>query len=960
MKKSSEDGYLAINDIILKPVTKRQSGTEGMIKFPSDFVSISLNHTDPSTEFETMISGIDFSLGDLRINNLASVVPPIRFLDPTTKATTLWNDFLLSPKSEKTVDVQLSLRLKIDGVDSPWKMNDEIGFTISTDAMALTGELTALIETSKFLRLPLKHIFNPSCWLALIHAPEFGDDGHIVSDGTINLGLSSTYAYFSEIDIEAECVVCSKGMRLLPRMLDIFKTTGAVRVLGARLSEVTKTIMESGSVRTVIGRVLHEAPFSCPVSSKYDPNATFVDYPSLNFPGLSATDIDTILFATLLVAEIGLVAVAENHRLFSYQSSSPLVLQASLSSDLNYVDWGNFGTSLGLGTLGDELFKSGLEFIQGYDANGKLRINSLIDDSLLDDNGTLTARLGDTSFDIDGLILSLNEVKVGGLNNFLSVTLADPIGPQTISNEFVISGIVFEISASLDILSTEDPPQEVTLSLGVDDLAFSVALLAAFDVEQLGNLEFGSIVDTKNILTCLLSTAVRINVPSISVSSIKLRKPVVRGLIEETHNLLSMTLDQVYDEFQPNIEEALPIILDTSVRAILNSIVDNLVDGAECPRRDPGEADVDYRSMLSGVSRLYGNLPSLAMEFFRSRLLSLDASSGFAQLNRVIKTWTTNTYGTTGTLGFPYHLIDSTTRRFRRIGIEVFKFALGEFSVENLDSVEAPVILLEPNPENGTLLNNHVRLGLEPKPVRFTAEAMLESQGDPALTSQNSVEVVMDVVDVEIFAQVLAKLGVEEFLSFRLKQLLDTNCWLALFRTNDGTRDLLINNLAIAVSSFRMSFRCLSEGTCSNGLHEADLVLEYVTRKFGSDLGDVLMNVIEDIAEGEYFHLMLDEWIEDAARACPEVTEVAPVVRRNQAPFLDLSLDTLRKITLLSVFLIEAGAVGVFDSHSSFSTDWDPLAAQENLLVNTTELIDFTNFSTSVGDWAETLVDELR
>ena len=250
VKKSGEDGYLAINDILLKPVTKRQSRKEGMINFPADFVSISFNHTDPSSEFGTMMSGIDFSLGDLRVTNLASVVPPLRFLDPTTKATTLWNDFLFSPKSEKTVDVHLSFRLKIDGVDSPWKMNDEIGFTVSTDAMALTGELTALVETSKFLRLPLKHIFNPGCWLALIHAPEFGDDGHIVSDGTMNLGLSSTYAYFSEIDIEAECVVCSKGMRLLPRMLDIFKTTGAVRVLGARLSEVTKTIMESGSVRT--------------------------------------------------------------------------------------------------------------------------------------------------------------------------------------------------------------------------------------------------------------------------------------------------------------------------------------------------------------------------------------------------------------------------------------------------------------------------------------------------------------------------------------------------------------------------------------------------------------------------------------------------------------------------------------------------------------------------------------
>ena len=59
------------------------------------------------------------------------------------------------------------------------------------------------------------------------------------------------------------------------------------------------------------------------------------------------------------------------------------------------------------------------------------------------------------------------------------------------------------------------------------------------------------------------------------------------------------------------------------------------------------------------------------------------------------------------------------------------------------------------------------------------------------------------------------------------------------------------------------------------------------------------------------------------------------------------------------VGLLEVGAVGIFETHSSFPTEWDPLSAQDALLLNETQLTDFANFTTSVGDWANTLVDEL-
>ena len=948
---------LPINDILVKPFTQGQSGIEGSLLFPSDFVSVSLKLPSRNA-VRNLVSGVEFAMGNIRIDNLATVVNPLILLEPTSEATALRNDILVMPGSPKAVDLHLTLDLIIDGGDSPWNMSDTIDFGIHINSVAFGGKLTALIETSKFLRLPIQHVFNINCWIAMIPSPEMDSDGSFVRDELVPLGLSSVSAILSGVGIDASCDDCSAGLGLLPEVLEIFESTGAVRLLGERLSAMTKTIIEGQNpFHTMIDRMLWQAPFSCPVSSKYDPDVVFADYPKMAVPSLSATDLDTLLFSTILAAEIGIIAIAENHRTFSYEPANPLELQQSVSSNSTFLDWTAIGTSLGLGSIGDRLFDTALKYIEGRDENGRLHINTLVKDYLLGDDGVLAVDFQDQAIKYDELTVSLKDVKVGGLDTFQSIAIAKPIGPQTISNEFVLQKLSVEVSLWVDDLSTEDPPKELSFSFGFDDLAFSLVLFVAVDADKIGDLELGSIVNTNDIFSCVMSAVHKLYIPNISLLSATFPKPQVRGLLIETDDVIAATLDRIHEDFGSRIEASLPVLLDTSLRSVLNSFAKNLLTEATCPDRASTGGNVDFRSMFGGAS-LYGNLPGLAKELFQSNFLSMDKTTGLAQLNTMLRSWTGSS-----TLSVNAYLIDVAVRRFRKIGIDMLKFAFGKLSIENFDTVKTPITIIEPNSSNGTLLDNRVSLGGEPDPIRITAEAVLDSKGDPALTSRNDLELSVEFSDVDIFAVILAKLGVDDFMSVRLRRLFNMNCWLALFHNEDGGRDLMIETLSLAVSSFRIRVKCLSQGTCSSGLSRADQFLRNITSESGlaGMLETVILDTIEEILQSDYFHSVLDSWIENSASACPESPTSPLTVRRKVAADVpEFSLDVLQKLTLLVIFGAEAGSIGLFESHAELSTEWDPLSAQQMLAINETELIDFTNFTDSIGDWANTLLDELR
>ena len=954
-------GSVALNDALVNPITTAQSGTSGELFFEGSFISIAIDSLGDN-EFATMISGLNFSAGDTRITNLASLVPPISLMEPTMKPRALWNTLRFSDGIPETVDMNITLRLNIDGNESPWTMNDEVVFRASFDGVVLSGELQALVETSKFLRLPLKHVFDLDCWLSMIPPPEVDLSGEFIVDDTLQLGLISLSPVLKGFSLGATCVTCSNGLAYLPSLLFIFQSAGAMDLLGSRLGFLAKSIfLGRNPVQVLVDRMLFEASYACPVSPRYDEDRIVPQYPPLGFPDLSATDVDTLLFATMLFGQVGLVAISENHRMYSYVPIDPLQLQETVSPGSNYLDWTAFGTSLGLGGIGDQIFDEALSFLEGRDSTGNLRINTLVKDNLLDSDGAFSLSFQDVSVEVDQMALSLDEVRITGLDNFQSIKLLDPLGPQTLSNEFAIGSLGIEITASVDILSTADPPQEVTFSFGLSNLSFSVILFATIDVDKVGGLELGSIVNTGDLLSCILSTFDQLIVPRISINSADLQKPSVAGLFADSSSVLSSTIDRVWEQFQLTIDEALPILFDTSIRKIINSVVDNILTDAICPERDSATGFVDFRDLFAGLLP-YGTLPQLAMDLVRSELFSLDVTTGFAKLNDLVRSWTTETYGTDGLIGTDEYLFDKWTRRFRRIGIDRLQFAFGKTRVENIDTIKAPITLLEPDPSNGTLLNNYIGLGGEPNPIRFSAEVVLESQGDSALTSKNDMEFAVEIANVDIFASILARIDLDDFMSFQLRQLLDLNCWFALFYRDDAARDLMLETLSITVSSFQMHVTCLLENSCSSGLSEADLFLKNITQsEEGEVLVRLLLDAVQEILESDYVHSLLDQWIADAAVSCPEISSDSPLVRRTAtSPSAQLSMDAMQKVAAVVVFGLEAGAVGIFESHASMSTEWDPLAAQDALTINDTELIDFTNFTTSMGDWANTLVNELR
>ena len=300
------DPFVSLNDVLIKPVTEMQSGTAGRLQFPSNFLDLSIE--THSMGFGSLISGVGLSMGNIRIDNLASVVAPVELLSPTTQASTLWNDVTMSPGSPEAIELRVAFRLAIDGEDSPLAMNDEIDFKISLNTMALSGEVQASVESSKFLRMPLGHIFNIDCWLATMASPG-------------GLDVSSIATSLVGLKLEADCVACSDAQFYLQSMFIIFGTAGAVELLGSRLSSLAESILEGdGPIQQLVDRMLSEAQYACPVSSQYDPDFVQPDYPPLGFPNLTPTDLDTLLF-TAMLGEFGSNRERTSSSLFCLTSS---------------------------------------------------------------------------------------------------------------------------------------------------------------------------------------------------------------------------------------------------------------------------------------------------------------------------------------------------------------------------------------------------------------------------------------------------------------------------------------------------------------------------------------------------------------------------------------------------------------------------------------------------------------
>ena len=492
------------------------------------------------------------------------------------------------------------------------------------------------------------------------------------------------------------------------------------------------------------------------------------------------------------------------------------------------------------------LFETALDQLdQLFGGNDEeLGINNLLRSYILNENGVFVLRLDGllkdaSSFELHDKLsktrISLEEVRVYGLD---SLTKFDPlvvVGDYTLKNEFSWKSLSIEIDAVLDMQSSslenailkqnagssqEGIVEEITMQIGAENIDVVASLFALIDPEALERLTFGSVLsltgsaDDSWLISCLTSAIKYLRFSELSILPEQINVPTLEGFLDDGIDRIISKLAEIAVEMYHDflVDDILPKMMQSTVKTFANDLLENILED----RTDPSEACpefaitagdneyVDFReffgareianggfgdlfdsSVTSGNTGEYGMLPSLLWNLMDKELLQDDANTGMPRINSlIIDRLTKGQSGTEGSL----LLVGDDDDAFnvvQRISVGGFdadiQLSASDVRVDNLNTIVSPLDLLVPVPTEPYHLDNILTIGLPERPMQLAGTfgfAMTDNVNGKEISNQ--VEISLDMYTASVLATMMLKIVKEKLLAFPLVDAFDLNCWIAL------------------------------------------------------------------------------------------------------------------------------------------------------------------------------------
>lgn len=729
LSEEDDDGLPQINEMLVRRITAAQSGEEGTMRFPQTLFEFGVNSSSTGVQARSLqenkttlnlIDGLSFSLGDIRVSNLDTIVNPMELLNMTGNPYVLRNSAGLGTDTER--NITLTIRVAAGFND---EMN-EIDLVASIESLSFLADISALMDANAFLKFPLGEVLNYNCWLAALQAVELDEFGFAInSTSRRSLAIEDFSTSISSFGISSNCITCvSPGAQLLSELLQIQKNVGAISTLENRIPSFLRSFAMSDTSQTYFDRLVADASNLCPSSPTYSPEAVRTKYDAVGFPALSGESIDTLLFSGVIAAEVAFVMLAETQRSIDVTPSNPLSAQEAFIAPegVRLLDWTDIGNSTGLSNIADEIFSQARTFLSGE--GGNMFDFKTILEGLLGDDGVLEIDT-DFKFERDNILLAVDLVRVKGLDSFTLFDVFVPIGPQTLSSSVEFDTLELEMVLSASIPKSTIPPQAITAKFAFQNVSADVALFAAFDLDKIGNLKIGSLLETRSLIKCILSAAHLFDIPQLKVSLGSFSNPTVDGLFPDTAPSAKLSIDTVFNRFRSEIEEAIPIIFDGVGKQMIARLLDS-ADEKSCGQPLFGSSQpgfVDFRDLLlpkqmsvllggSGMAQ-YGNLVSKVYTLLSDELFAPDEVTGLAAINRrLISKLGESQSGTPGRFLFSGDVI-SGGKQIQAGGLDAdVSFRVYDAYINNLDTFGIPMTVLDPVQGDGQSLNNSISMGL--------------------------------------------------------------------------------------------------------------------------------------------------------------------------------------------------------------------------------------------------------
>jgi hypothetical protein len=383
-----------------------------------------------------------------------------------------------------------------------------------------------------------------------------------------------------------------------------------------------------------------------------------------------------------------------------------------------------------------------------------LQVNTLLRSLLLDSDNFLTFEFADLNAGSESMKVSLKKVRIMGLDTISSFNALDAIGPQTLRNQFkwrkLGVQLVVTIMASDGIGQSLETEEDIIVSLELSDVDVSLALLLALDLDLLGSLEMGSILEISHVLPCFLSAARKANLAELQLSVGSIDSFSVDGFRSaEIQSAVSESMRVILEDYGETILSSSPAFFDVTVRTAMNNWVSFYMgdqSNVACPTvafEKTKPAFVDFRDMFlaedesqalggSGTSP-YGDLFRGVLDIVKDLVLKIDSTSGFSAINDVFVGPFTRSQSTeTGSIVFPGYLFN-IGKKVSVGGLDAnVRLVASDARIDNLDTIRAPLSLLDAVMNAPHELNNTATLGTSERPLRFATRFLISLTGDGA------------------------------------------------------------------------------------------------------------------------------------------------------------------------------------------------------------------------------------
>jgi len=894
---AGEGGLLAINDVLISPITKSRYGTEGVVKFNGTLVDLVKENVSLDI-WKTFADNLRLTLSDLTLTGLDTFRGPVEFLKPKpSSAHLLGNRFSLGGVADRPLYASLKIAIEVGGAaTSPLATNNVMDLQFHMPTMEVVADLFATVRELRFVKFPLGDVLTFSCWLSTIPLSDESAVG-------IDVGLSMHYLdILFDVLASTRCISCSNPwLEDLSSILDFLDENEFVGGLKSRALSIGNDLLQGDWVSGKIDRQIVQASQLCPHDAAFGKPLPDKVYPS--FRGTREL-VDGILYAAFPIVQVMAVIIARKHS--NLEILSPVDVELDVPVGANIIDLTNLTSIAG---WADMALVEARGYLGGTAENSQeLGISSMLRSSILDSDGLMRIPIrkadgGYEGFEAGGVKLSLFDVTLVGLDSFTLFDILRATGPSTFSNSIKLQtlGVTVTMGLSVEDESSEEArmPLEsgldtntISVSLILKDVSIDISLLMALDQDIMGQLKLGSIISTKNIFSCLLSTLHSVALSEFVMSVGDISDFSIFGFIsDDTSKSIQNLTNAIFAEYKQTVLDAMPAFTSNTIRPILHDILQVLVDKARngaCPEPDSSLVGiVDFRDLLLSEERAvnllgrgdspYGDLFRLLYSFIEN-MTSNEDGNGPIKLNDLVASLTKRQSNEEGNLHYPGQLFKQDFNVALGGLAAAIELGVSDLKVSNLDSIGTPLRVLQPVKGESSVLNNTASIGAGSESLRTEFRLLIEGKG-------NDIEVYNDLVlglnlkSVAVMLELLAKIKeMNMFVNFPLQDIMNVNCWLATvatpmldkygIRVGNPDSGIVFRNLAFSIAEASLDIKCIE---CSSPLiveMESTLGSQEAIADT-TEVANAIFDYISELLGGDFMQYQLDKKLAEAAMKCP-------------------------------------------------------------------------------------------